>query len=232
VYVIPLVPSPQISSGTDIRIVSLIGRQHIVSGTEPSGAVTISNNEFDGVSKWSSVCNKQHYWTVLLLGTKDSYTFAGNWLHDISGRAPKYGSDGASVVFHAVNNLFENMDGHAFSIEAGTFSLIEANAFINVKQPATPESATAANQIYDVPKGSEAACKSSIGRDCVANSLDAKSGKLPSLKETQALSEIAKAAGKNLPPALPATGVAADVKKYAGIGKIGGGAGNKTSSTS
>lgn len=36
---------------------SLIGRQMIVSGWGAAGHVTISNNEFDGVTSWSAGCN-------------------------------------------------------------------------------------------------------------------------------------------------------------------------------
>ncbi|KAJ8104634.1 hypothetical protein OPT61_g10653 [Boeremia exigua] len=125
---------------------SLIGRQHLVSGWEPAGHVTVSNTEFDGVTDWSAACGtKQHYWAILLIGRQDYYTFAGNWLHDISGRGPHYGTDkdGATNVFHAVNNLFENMNGHAFDVEPSTWSLIEGNAFVNVKQPATSPSSAA-----------------------------------------------------------------------------------------
>ncbi|OAL55386.1 pectin lyase-like protein [Pyrenochaeta sp. DS3sAY3a] len=201
---------------------SLIGRQHIVSGWDPAGRVTISNNEFDGRDNWSASCNGQHYWTLLLIGSKDAYTFSGNWLHDLSGRAPHYGTDknGATNVFHAVNNLFENMSGHAFDIEPSTWSLIEGNAFVNVKQPMTPDSSTRANQIFDVPAGSESACKSIIGRNCVPNSLDSKSGKLGGLKENAALTQIKKDGGNNVVAAAAVNGVAASVKKNAGIGKI------------
>lgn len=41
---------------------SLVGRQFIVSGWGVAGKVTISDNEFDGRTSWSSACNGKHYW--------------------------------------------------------------------------------------------------------------------------------------------------------------------------
>ena len=81
----------------------------IVSGWGPAGAVTISDNEFDGVTEWSAGCNGKHYWTMLLIGESDTYTLAGNWFHDVSGRAPHLGTDmtESTVLVHAVNNYFQ-----------------------------------------------------------------------------------------------------------------------------
>lgn len=88
--------------------ISLVGRQMIASGFESAGRVTISNSELDGVTKWSASCNNEHYWTMLLVGAGDQITFANNWVHDTSGRAPKIG-DKATV--HAVNNYFQTNKG-------------------------------------------------------------------------------------------------------------------------
>lgn len=68
---------------------SLIGRQMIVTGYSAAGRVTISNNEFNGVTSWSATCNGDHYWTMLFLGSSDLITLVGNSIHDCSGRAPK-----------------------------------------------------------------------------------------------------------------------------------------------
>ncbi|KAJ8114208.1 hypothetical protein OPT61_g3854 [Boeremia exigua] len=201
---------------------SLIGRQMLVSGWNAAGRVTISSNEFDGRSPWSRTCNGEHYWAILLIGADDRYTFHGNWLHDISGRAPHYGTDknGATNVFHAVNNLFENMSGHAFDAEPSTWSLIEGNTFINVSQPMTGYSLERANSIFDVPVGSEGDCEVYIGRKCELNSLDSDSGKLGEVRDIDALKRVAKEAGETLVVAKPAKDVAASVRANAGAGRL------------
>ena len=87
---------------------SLAGRQMIVAGWGAAGKVTISDNEFDGRSTWSTHCNGKHYWGLLLIGADDYYTIAGNWFHDLSGRAPHLGTGDASRnVVHVVNNYFQ-----------------------------------------------------------------------------------------------------------------------------
>lgn len=50
---------------------SLIGRQHIVLGNNPSGRVTISNNFIDGRTSWSATCNGYHYWGLYFTGSND-----------------------------------------------------------------------------------------------------------------------------------------------------------------
>ena len=82
---------------------SLIGRQHIVLGTEASGRVTISNCNIDGTTSWSPNCDSYHYWNVLFLGSQDLVTFKNNYIHHFSGRAPKVGGN---TLLHAVNNYF------------------------------------------------------------------------------------------------------------------------------
>ncbi|KAI8211253.1 putative pectin lyase E [Colletotrichum sp. SAR 10_76] len=92
--------------------ISLIGRQFIVSGWGAAGKVTISNNEFDGKTTWSAGCNGKHYWTLLLIGAKDYYTFSGNWLHDVSGRAPHMGTTNGVTenYFHGVIYVVNTVD--------------------------------------------------------------------------------------------------------------------------
>ncbi|KAJ5389398.1 uncharacterized protein N7496_000466 [Penicillium cataractarum] len=201
---------------------SLIGRQMIVSGYAPAGHVTISNCEFDGRTYWSATCNSQHYWTLLLIGSKDFYTFSGNYLHHLSGRAPHYGisTSGATNIFHAVNNYFENMSGHAFDIEANTWSLIEGNVFSNVTTPMTAPSTTKSNAIFDVPSGTESACTSILGRACVANSLLSGSGALTGVENTEALTQLAAVGASRIVAVTAVSGVAASVKASAGIGKL------------
>ncbi|KAK1143440.1 hypothetical protein N8T08_006768 [Aspergillus melleus] len=201
---------------------SLIGRQMIVSGWEAAGHVTISNCEFDGQTQWSATCNNEHYWTLLFVGARDYYTFSGNYLHHLSGRAPHYGTSNndATNVFHAVNNYFEDMAGHAFDIEANTWSLIEGNVFSNVTTPMTGPSTTKSNAIFNVPSGAESACTSFIGRPCVANSVVDGSGTLTSAKDTAALTQLVAAGDSRILTAKAVSDVAASVKANAGIAKL------------
>jgi len=108
----------------------------IVLGYNASGRVTISKNEFDGITPTSATCNGMHYWTLLFYGSGDLITFAQNYVHNTSGRGPKV--DGNSNI-HVFNNLWENVDGHAFDISKNDGKiLIEGNVFRNVKYSELP----------------------------------------------------------------------------------------------
>lgn len=50
---------------------SLIGRQHIVLGTNACGRVTISNCHIDGSTSWSATCDGYHYWALYFTGSND-----------------------------------------------------------------------------------------------------------------------------------------------------------------
>ncbi|KAL4786197.1 pectin lyase fold/virulence factor [Aspergillus varians] len=146
--------------------ISLVGRQMIVTGYETSGSVTISNSELDGATDWSASCDGHHYWTVLALGENDKVTFANNYIHQTSGRAPKVG---ASSFWHVVNNYWSDNTGHAFDVsESGTNVFIEGNVFEDIKSAYNDEGTGA---IFAVDSDSEAACSSAIGRTCIANQL-------------------------------------------------------------
>lgn len=193
----------------------------IVSGWNAAGKVTITNNEFDGVTSWSSSCNGQHYWTLLLLGLTDYYTFAGNYLHDVSGRAPHMGTDydSSEIFFHGVNNYFADMGGHAFDIDVNTWVLLEGNYFDNVNQPMTSASTTNGGHIYTTITIDEAgACDSELGYICEWEKT-AGSGALYDIASSSVLS---KAAGyKNyLVGHVSVNNVASNVTSNAGVGKI------------
>ncbi|KOS20948.1 putative pectin lyase F [Escovopsis weberi] len=200
---------------------SLIGRQMIVSGWGKAGRVTISNNEFDGVTPWSAGCNGKHYWTLLLIGAEDYYTFANNWLHDLSGRAPHMGTDfDASTIFmHAVNNYFQNIGGHAFDVDTNTWSLLEGNYFDTVTTPMTPTSLTAGGNLYDtLTVDAAGACSSVVGYICEWNRL-ANSGSWPDLRSQAALARAA-TFKSSLVGHMPVADVPAYVMSHAGIGRI------------
>ncbi|OTA36925.1 hypothetical protein BTJ68_03750 [Hortaea werneckii EXF-2000] len=169
---------------------SLVGRQMIVTGYEQAGRVTISNNEFDGVTEWSASCNNDHYWTMLFLGDSDKITLSNNYIHDTSGRSPKVGGSG-DITMHAVNNYWYSEGGHAFDVHEGGKVLIEGNIMQEVDTPITESTASGGGSIFNVPGSSAAAtCSEYIGRECQVNSI-VDSGDFPSYTATDVLSAFA-----------------------------------------
>ncbi|KAL0931399.1 pectin lyase F-1-like protein 3 [Colletotrichum truncatum] len=198
----------------DHNKISLVGRQFIVSHYDGS-RVTISNNEFDGVTKSSASCNGNHYWTMMLNGDGDRITLDRNHFHDVSGRAPKLGDKG---TFQASNNYFSNMKGHAFELYANTVALIEGNSFANVADPYNGESYS---KCFSVPTAASASsCSSALGRACQVNSVDSKSGKFNPLSSTSGLSALG-SLKKYLVTPVAASGVASLVSGNAGPSKLG-----------
>ncbi|KAI8235654.1 putative pectin lyase F-1 [Colletotrichum sp. SAR 10_86] len=195
---------------------SKAGRMFIVSHFNPS-TFTISNTEFDGVTAYSNSCNKNQYWGTMFVADGDKVTLDRNWYHDMSGRAPKISGTGTTV--QAVNNYFSDNLGHNFDITKGTNVLLEGNVFSNAKTPITTDSSSSGANIFDVPdSGSISTCSSSLGRNCVANSLSG-SGAWPSLKSTAALSALGKSKANLITP-IQASNVKSTVTGKAGIGKI------------
>ncbi|KAH8651450.1 pectin lyase 2 [Xylariales sp. PMI_506] len=189
---------------------SLIGRQHIVLGTEASGRVTISNCNIDGQSSWSAMCDSYHYWNVLLLGSSDLVTMKDNYIHHFSGRAPKVGGN---TLLHAVNNYFYAADsvGHAFEIDAGGMVLAEGNIFQNV---ATVFSTDEGVAFTSPDTTTNADCTASLGRACVINAFGS-SGAFD-IVDTSFLTNFK---GKNIASASAASSVTT-VATSAGFGTI------------
>lgn len=193
---------------------STTGRMFIVTHYNAVRA-TISNSEFDGRTSSSASCNGQHYWTMMFYGNGDRITFDRNYLHDVSGRAPKVGDGTVGVTFQATNNYFLNMKGHAFDIYNQASTLIEGNVFSSVSQPMTAESASA-NAVFNSVNLTN--CAAFLGRNCVANSLTnsgswtGKTGEGP-LRAFQA-------ARDNLVTPVAASGVASLVLANAGPSKL------------
>ncbi|KAH8671290.1 putative pectin lyase A [Xylariales sp. PMI_506] len=189
---------------------SLIGRQHIVLGTEASGRVTISNCDIDGTTSWSPNCDSYHYWNVLFLGSQDLITFKNNYIHHFSGRAPKVGGN---TLLHAVNNYFYATDsnGHAFEIDSGGMVLAEGNVFQNVVTVASEID----GQAFTSPDSTtNKDCDTYLGRDCVLNAFGS-SGTF-NVVDTAFLVNFS---GKNIASASSATDAKA-VSTTAGYGKI------------
>lgn len=192
---------------------SLTGRMFVVSHYDGSSA-TLSNNEFDGVTTTSATCNSNHYWTIMMIGKNEKFTLDKNYFHNVSGRAPKLGQDGVTGYFHAVNNYFENMEGHAFDAYTGTNALVEGNAFVAVDQPTTEHASTVSTFV----SSGGSACSSVFGRSCVTNSVDSTSGKLASGTSTGFIAELGEI---DVPSPMEASKVAAYVKANAGPSNLG-----------
>ncbi|WKT51971.1 Pectate lyase [Fusarium oxysporum f. sp. vasinfectum] len=168
---------------------SKVGRMFIVSHYDGS-RLTISNSEFDGVTDTSASCNGNHYWTMMFYGEGDQVTLDRNHFHDVAGRAPKLGEPGTNGYFHATNNYFQNMKGHAFDAYQGANAIIEGNVFDGVDTPITKEAASV-NTLFVADESDASACQSALGRACVPNSATS-SGDIPSLKGESGLDAVAK----------------------------------------
>lgn len=189
---------------------SLIGRQHIVLGTQASNRVTISNTEIDGYTPWSATCDDHHYWSLYFTGSADLVTFKGNYIHHTSGRSPKVG--GNSLI-HAVNNYWYANSGHAFDVAAGGQVLAEGNVFQNV---VTPLLAPVGGQVFTSPTtAANTVCAQYLGHNCQLNSFGS-SGTF-NKADTGFLANFK---GKNIASAAAPGTVVASVTKNAGVGKI------------
>lgn len=149
-----------------------VGRQMLVTGYGQATHVTLSWNEFDGVTPYAAYCDGAHYWVWLLLGANDTITFDNNWVHNTSGRAPHAGGSGnAAVTAHLVNNFFDRVSGHAIDADTNAVRLLlEGNLFYQVERPidASPD---APDNVYAPSPDTNvfAACQTALGRPCVAN---------------------------------------------------------------
>ncbi|PYI01649.1 pectin lyase pelB [Aspergillus sclerotiicarbonarius CBS 121057] len=186
-----------------------IGRQHIVLGTDADNRVTISYSLIDGRSDYSATCNGHHYWGVYLDGNNDMVTLKGNYFYYLSGRMPKVQTN---TLLHAVNNLFHNIEGHAFEIGTGGYVLAEGNVFQDVD---TVVEAPMSGQLFSSPDSTtNAQCASVFGRSCQLNAF----GNSGSMSGSDT-SIISKFAGKNIATAHPPTNIAQWTMNNAGQGK-------------
>jgi pectin lyase len=203
---------------------SLIGRQMFVTGWGKASNVTFSWNELDGQTPYAAYCDGSHYWVSLNLGSADTITFLGNWVHHTSGRGPHVGGyAGVNVVMHLIDNLYERGTGHAINPTSsdGTMQsrlLVEANHFTQVTRPVFIDGTP--GLIY-APVSDEAGCRGTLGRVCAANiaSPAPSSGWTPPL-DAAALSGVASASAGALPEPFPATEVPHVVPHLAGVGHL------------
>ncbi len=203
---------------------SLIGRQMLVTGWGKASNVTVSWNEFDGHTPYAAYCDGAHYWVSLNLGSADTLTLLGNWIHHTSGRGPHAGGyAGVNVLMHLLNNAYEDVTGHAMNPMSTDSSpqsrlLAEANHFARVEKPVMLDSNP--GLIY-APASDAAACQSALGRDCAANvAAPLPSSGWPPPLDNAALSGVAGAAPGSLPAPFPAAEVPNVVPHLAGVGHL------------
>ncbi|KAI0970062.1 pectin lyase fold/virulence factor [Xylaria arbuscula] len=190
---------------------SLIGRQHIVLGSDASNRVTISNNFIDGRTSWSATCDGYHYWNLYFTGSNDLVTFKGNYILHTSGRAPKVGGN---TLLHAVNNYWYQSSGHDFELDSGAKVLVEGSVFQNAGN--VVDTSSVAGLIFTSPDStSNAACSTYLGRACQINAYGS-STTYTGTDETffQYFS------GKNIASAASATSAQSSVPGSAGFGTI------------
>ncbi|PNP77047.1 hypothetical protein FNYG_09660 [Fusarium nygamai] len=207
---------------------SKVGRMFIVSHYDGS-RLTISNSEFDGVTDTSASCNGNHYWTMMFYGEGDQVTLDRNHFHDVAGRAPKLGEPGTNGYFHATNNYFQNMKGHAFDAYQGANAIIEGNVFDGVDTPITKEAASVST-LFVADESAASACQSALGRACEPNSATS-SGDLPSLKGESGLNAVAKNKDNIITP-VSASEVTALVLGSVGPANVGSGSNSGSGSDS
>jgi len=198
-----------------------IGRQMIVTGTgDKSGKVTdmtISWNEFDGRNDYSPYCNGKHYWNLLFYG-KGNVTFANNWLHDFSGRAPQIGGD---TTVHMLSNYFSNGSWYALSTLDNTVRVLaEGNDFENVSVPILNDSNS--GDVYALlaqTPAAESACQSAIGRGCVPNKLTSAANVDGFTQDSAVLDAAMSAPAGTIVTPAEADNVKKAIQARAGVGK-------------
>jgi pectate lyase len=203
-----------------------IGRQMIVSGWAPASNVTVSWNDFDGLTEFAAQCNGEHYWVMLALGSADTYTLHDNFIHDTSGRMPHAGGlNQASVAMHMVNNFFVRVGGHAANPQTPLASLLlEGNYFRKVTQPMQIDKANPGLAWMPIEGRASAGvdpCLSVLKRACqdnVANPMPA-DGVAQMPLDLAALRKVA-ATGRPLVSPYPAREVQAVVPYLAGPGHL------------
>lgn len=195
-----------------------VGRQFIVSHFDPSTQITISNNYFNGETTYSTGCNNHHYWTFLFLGKGDQITFARNYVYHTAGRGPKVGgTSGNSQAMHIYNNYFHDITDHSLDPGVGSKILLEGNYYNGVKRPSTGSSDGAV--FAPTSSSMNAQCSSTLGRNCVSNTLAGGSGSLSNSANTGVFSSFTASAVKSASIMDPSA-VSAHVLANAGTGKI------------
>lgn len=189
---------------------SLIGRQHIVLGTESSGRVSITNCFINGYTTYSATCDSHTYWAMYFTGSNDLVTLKDNYIYYTSGRSPKVQGN---TLLHALNNYWYDNSNHAFEVGSGAYVVAEANVFQNV---VAPVESGIAGSLFTVPSTTAGeACKTYLGHDCLINAFG-DSGTFSS-DTTDFFSDFS---GHTVATPTAASLVVAHVTANAGMGKL------------
>jgi pectate lyase len=166
--------------------VARVGRQMFVTGKGKATNVTLSWNEFDGRTTYSSHCNGSHYWLMLIVGAMNTITAYGNWIHDTSGRGPDSGGYDSTATLHFVNNYYDYVPGVAANpYTTRSKYLFEGTYFRNVDSPILPDTTTAPAPglayapIASTVGSTTSACMAALGRPCAANIASPQNGSFP-----------------------------------------------------
>lgn len=202
-----------------------IGRQMIVTGFGSASSVSITNNVFDGTTRYSATNDGQHYWLWLFLGREDTITLARNYVKNTSGRGPHAGGmNNADVSVHMVNNYFENSSKHAANpLTSTAYLLLEGNYFDRVARPVDMSAGSAGRgnawaQFVGVPALRQHLCSRYLGRSCVPNDA-VSSGSADRPLDESALVRFNRIAGGLITPK-PASYTKSTVRSQAGTGMV------------
>ena len=204
---------------------SLIGRMMFVSGVGKATNVTLSWNEFDGRTPYSSQCNGCHYWVMLMVGATNTMTVQNNWIHDTSGRGPHAGGYGSVNTLQFVNDFYDHVPGIAANPSTTyTKLLYEGTYFRNVDTPfeidtsEAPAPGQAYAPIASTLTQTAAACQAALGRPCTANTATPQNGTFP--LDQSVLDAFTGLDSGAVVPAYPAEEVPNVVPHLAGPGHI------------
>ncbi|KUI54662.1 putative pectin lyase C [Cytospora mali] len=186
-----------------------LGRQHYVFGQDPSSRITLSNNYINGYTNYSANCDSYHYWTVELVGTDDQITFQNNYVYHTSGRSPALSG---STLFHAVNSVWEDNDGHAVEGDSNGQGLFEGCVFNNVTTPIVDDFS---GHVFAATSDNADKCSTHLGRACEANSLTSSGAFTPDDD-----SFFSNFTGLSIASATSAEDAASSVPNNAGFGKL------------
>jgi pectin lyase len=202
-----------------------IGRQMVVTGFGAATHVTLSNNLFDGRTRYAAYCDKHHYWVMLFLGAQNTITVARNWIRDTSGRGPHAGGmRDAAVDVHLVNNYFQDVsaEGAANPLTPRSHLLMEGNFFAAVSHPVFRHGSDIGHvfaPFATLPAGPAELCRKYLGRNCVANA-QRDSGADPPALDIAAIAPFAAQDSSHLIVPMAAAEVPIRIPRDAGVGHI------------
>jgi pectin lyase len=144
-----------------------------------------------------------------MVGKGDQITMKGNYITRTAGRSPALSG---TTLLHAVNNVWQDNNGHALEGDQTTArGIYEGNVFINVNSLASDFK----GQLYAASAGNTN-CNAALGRACQVNALENTKGAFPKL-DTSFFSDFA---GLSIASARTAAQAKAEVPANAGVGKV------------